>query len=1269
MKPTFHELKKQAEQISDEVIRHHLERLDERYYQRFDVTAISRHLSMIAALNAKTPVMIDVKSEKGNLVAITICSYDYPAVFSIISGLMSSMGFDIRAGGIHTYTKSKAVRSPQPIKHLNQRKQLGSYRRKIIDHFSGYLSGRLPLTKWKETFIDELQKIIGLLETNQTDKAKHLVNDKVASQLNNLQLEQQSILFPVEIEVDNLHPQFTRLKVISEDTPFFLYAFSNALNLHNLAIEHIKIKTTGRRVEDIIDVVDRYHQKIEDEFLLNQVKLSLLLTKQFTYFLAQAPDPYAALSRFDYLVEEIVNKPQTDEWTAMIGSPWMMEELAKVLGASDYLWEDMIRQQYETLLPMLQPAVANHDRNHDLATLPDRLEAQLEGLTDLHKKEIILNQFKDQELFRIDLDYILSAQKDFRKLSEALTFLAEVILRKTIAIIYDDLVRQYGHPRTVAGLETKFSVLGLGKMGGAALGYASDIELMIVYSDQGHSDGRPSLANTEFYDLLVRRMTKFIHTKREGIFNIDLRLRPYGTDGPLASSLELFCQYYGQHGPAHAIEKLALVRLRPVAGDQGFGEQLQRLRDDFIYATKDVNLKDCRDMRLKQFADKISGNQINAKFSPGALVDLEYDVQILQIMYGHDYPVLRTPRIQLALQGLHRVGVLDELETQALTRAYGFLRNLINGLRMLRGSAKDLFLPPVDSLEYTHLARRLGYRNQEGLDSAKQLHIEFETHTAAVRAFVEKHFGRDALPGPAVGNVADLILSSTLNEANRLAILTAAGFKQPARADVNFMQLADAPPKRQALANLIVLAADILKQTPDPDMALNNWEHFVSHLRDPLGHYEVMRQQPMRLTILLDIFATSQFLSDTLVNHPEYIETATDPQSLHQIKGKNDYERELKKLNQAHSHEDDWLNAIRLYRRREMLRIGTKDICLKFSMEEITLELTNLAEGMTECVLDRMWTNLQASGQIPATGWQNPEKYFCLLAFGKLGGQELNYSSDIDLVALYDDRTMNNLPEDQQATMINQFSSITEALHHALSSYTEQGYVYRVDFRLRPHGIAGQLVTSFNNLVDYYQHQAELSEIQSLLKMRCIAGNIQLGHTFLDTIRPLLLQPFDREQVVASIEHMRNQAIKKLSSRSVQVHDVKSGRGGIRDIEFLIQGLQLIHNQENERLLAVNSFNALKNLADQRLIDSTAYINLLEDYSYLRRIEHFLQIYEDRQIHALPRNREALDALAKRNLGKDSNAEQFLDDLQQRFNRVRHYYQHYLLGSSQTKPD
>ncbi len=1257
-KPSLEKIKELSPEVDGELIKEHIERLSDTYFDTFALQEIAEHLRNLARLSPENPVEIILKSKGEQKVECTVLAFDYRFEFSLITGVMAGSGFHIITGDIFTYEEAKTGR--------DRRNRSGSRvhsvghsvrkRRKIVDHFSGWVDSPFSFHSWSHKFKKRLSEVIKLLEKGDDDslnKAKHDVNELVVKKLSRLPLTPQSFLSPMEITVDNETGSYTRLKVISEDTPAFLYTLSNALSLQGISIKHVKIRTINRRVEDEIDIADSRGQKIENPALLDQIKLSVLLTKQFTYFLGNAPDPYSALNRFEYIVSEIVRAPTTGKWLELLSNPYTLKKLAKLLGTSDFLWEDFIRLQYEALLPVLKPHIERKRFSEPKETLPRKLLDALARAKTFEEKKKRLNEFKDREIFLIDLDHILNPDVDFDDLSEKLTWLAENVVKAATEIVFEHLVERYGRPRSVAGLEARYAVFGLGKLGGADLGYASDIELLFVYSDKGSTDGEKSISNTEFFEIFVKETARAIEAKREGIFQVDLRLRPHGNAGPLACSLERFCKYYGPGGGAHSYERLALVRLRAIAGDSALGSQVERIRDEIVYLSRSIDLKELRILREKQFLEKAAGEKINAKFSPGGLVDIEYDVQILQVMHGKDIPELRTPKMREALKALAEAGVLAPNESDQLLNAYNFLRKLINGMRMLRGSARDLYLPDFNSDEFEHLARRIGYTMEGGLGPAQRLRIDIETNMAIVRAFVERHFGRESLPDPGTGTVVDLVVSDAVPEKIRHRILASYGFKNTALAYKNLCELAKHDLTGKTFIQLVALAFDILSRTPDPDMALNNWERFTHGLPSPEFHYKLYLSQPMRLEILLSIFSGSQFMADTLIRNPGFLDWLIVPENLHRVRAKKELADELKMLLDSSPNHRVWLNRVRRIRRREILRIGTRDLYLKVPVEVITLELSRMAEAILEVCLEGVFKKLMEM----EPGLEELQDKFCIMALGKLGGTELNYSSDIDLIAVCE-------PNRFGFEAAHKLAQVVENLRSDLSTHTEQGYLFRVDLRLRPYGESGELVSTVPAILKYYKRHALLWEIQAALKMRPVAGNLKMGFKLMERLRPVIMEKRPREAIVQSIEKMRKASIEK-STRILggSTLDIKTGEGGIRDIEFLVQGLQLIHGFKYPELMEGNTVRAIRTLENLSILPADAAYCLVNDYYFLRKVEHYLQILEDRQIHALPRDRDQLTALAKRVMGIECNDAKFIDEIERCLKRTRNAYMTYLIGA------
>jgi glutamate-ammonia-ligase adenylyltransferase len=310
------------------------------------------------------------------------------------------------------------------------------------------------------------------------------------------------------------------------------------------------------------------------------------------------------------------------------------------------------------------------------------------------------------------------------------------VVNAVVHLAGEDLRSVYGEPLLAEGGPARMAVLALGKFGGCELGFASDIELMFVYEGNGQTAGPLRISTSEYYEKLVQSFTRAITARREGIFEIDLQLRPYGKAGSLAVPLESFRRYFGPGGPAWPYERRALGKPRPVAGDAGLGDLVAGLRDEYVYTGQPFDVTAMRAMRERQVRHLVRGGTFNPKYSPGGLVDVEYLVQGLQISHGASDPNLRSTNTREALAALAEAGILNGEDYTHLRKAHTFLRWLIDSLRVASGNAKDLLTPPQGSEAFAFLARRLRY----GGDTAR-LREDLSAHAGRVQEINRRLLG------------------------------------------------------------------------------------------------------------------------------------------------------------------------------------------------------------------------------------------------------------------------------------------------------------------------------------------------------------------------------------------------------------------------------------------------------------------------------------------------------------------------------------------------
>ena len=737
--------------IPSDVLQDFFTRMDQEYFQRFPPPTIAEHLRFTAQLTPEHLCEIAFAEQPDKRCSVTIVAYDYFSEFATICGLLSAFGLNIEEGHIYTFSEL----SPSPSARTNwagygprtrAKGSPGLSRKKIVDVFrvlpvSGAELGPLQ----QQQLSAALHSVITQLDKGEFEEARFSVNRRLVEQLGMRRGSFSGLLHPVQITFDNSQsPTDTVMDIRSDDTPAFLYAFANALAMRNVYISKAQFDVEQGKIHDRFYVRNRHGQKLTDATDQQQLRLTAVLIKQFTHALTWAPDPTKALEAFDQFLDLTVQQTKgkaQQEALAFLSDKKTFPLLARLLGASDFLWEDFLRRQYSNLLPLLQD-YRDAPLMRPRATLRKELDRLVNRAKTDEARKAALNTFKDRELFRIDMKHIVEPGTALPDFSAALTQLAEVIVDRSLKDCQAKLNKLYGPPRLANKKPCPFTVLGLGKFGGRELGYASDIEVMFVYADAGRTGGKQSIENSEYFERLGAELLQWIEAKQEGIFHLDVRLRPHGGKGSLTNPFDEITTYYSDRGLAAPFERQSLIKLRHVAGDASLGKRVEAHRDSYVYSGKPWDLPVALESRRQQVKQLVERGTTNLKHSPGGIVDIEYAVQYLQIMHGHRLPVLRTPNTMQALAALVDCGLVSRPDGDMLRKAYFFIRMLIDGLRMVRGNAKDRVLPPVDSDEFIFLARRVGYTTDDWQAGARHLQTDIAQHMKLTKEFFERTFGK-----------------------------------------------------------------------------------------------------------------------------------------------------------------------------------------------------------------------------------------------------------------------------------------------------------------------------------------------------------------------------------------------------------------------------------------------------------------------------------------------------------------------------------------------
>jgi len=716
----------------------HIERMDPSYTATFSEEEIARHALLAGRLDSEHLVEVDATLLEDGTWRVTIVAYDYLGELSLICGLLFVHGMDIHGGEVFTYEPLHAHEQSNAPSQQNL-----DTRRKIVDVFTVKPERPDPSPDIWIRYGEELSTLLRLMHIGQRREARGQLASRVATVLHE-NAGVMSPLYPIEIEINNkASEKYSILYIESIDTIGFLYELTNALAYSRIYIARVVIDSIGNRVRDVLYVTDDKGQKITAPERLRELRAAIVLIKHFTHLLPHSPNPVSALLHFREFMAQLFEHPNWPDELTSLERPEVLDALARLLGVSDFLWDDFLRMQYVNLYPVVRD-VDTLDTSKSRQQLQQELEATLLPIHTSPQPPQedaswikVLNAFKDREMFRIDMRHILGHTREFYEFSEELTDLTEVIVNSAFHLTAEDLRSVHGNPLLEDGSISQMAVVALGKCGGKELGFASDIELMFIYSGNGPTIGPEAITSAEFYEKVVQFFVQAIHARREGIFEVDLQLRPYGKAGAMAVSLESFKRYFAPGGPAWAYERQALVKLRPIAGDVTLGGQVAALRDSYVYTGEPYDITAMRAMRERQLRHLVAAGAFHPKFSPGGLVDVEYLVQGLQITHGHKTPALRVTNTRGAMAALAEAGILTEEDYTHLRKAHTFLRWMIDSLRVVRGNAKDVTIPPINSEEFAFLARRLRYGS-----NIYQLQQDLEIHTANVL-----EINRRLLPG------------------------------------------------------------------------------------------------------------------------------------------------------------------------------------------------------------------------------------------------------------------------------------------------------------------------------------------------------------------------------------------------------------------------------------------------------------------------------------------------------------------------------------------
>jgi len=1038
-------------------------------------------------------------------------------------------------------------------------------------------------------------------------------------------------------------------------TPAWFLTYHDVPELVHRWLAGLGLRDPQRGGRDLADLTRRAGPALLEPVARIAVQLDSILPR--------CADPGMALVNLERFMAAVPRIETTLGHLA--ASPRSTEILLQVFSTSQYLSEVLIRD------PELLDWLEGGPERRDAAAMTDDLWKSVALLSDEDAQKLAVRRFRQRESLRIGYNDIVRGFP-LEMITQDLSDLADACVEAATRLARARAEARFGVPMTPQGRAARFVVLGLGKLGGQELNYSSDIDLIFLYDEDGQTQGQKTLSNAELFARMGSDIVRLLadHTALGMAYRVDMRLRPDGEQGALARSLDATVGYYVTRG--RTWERQALIKCRPVAGDLALGETFLEAIKPFVFrrylgAAEIAEIKALK-RRIEQRTLTAGTAEIEVKTGRGGIRDVEFVVQFLQLLHGGEYPEVRHATTLAAIARLEQVGCLSAEERHIMNDTYRFLRQLEHRLQILFDRQTHEMPRDLDAVRT--LALRMGYLPasawEERNGPAARFMADYKSKTELNRRILN-HLLHDAFKGDAsqaVDPIVDLVLDPQPSAEFIGEALAPYPFRDRSTAYHNLMALAreDFPFLSQARCRhfLAAIAPRLMQsvgRAPDPDMTLTNLEKVSASLGAKAILWELFNFNPPSLRLYVELCATSQFLSEILINNPGMIDDLVDSLVVDRPLPRTAIKAELATLCRG---AEDLAPILWSFRNKEWVRIGTRDILGREPIREVTRELADVAEAIVTQVARDQWQRRVARYGTPWCPLTRRRDRWAILALGKFGGRELNYHSDLDLIFLHE---ADGCTTGSHRSISNEqfVTEVAQRFLKALGSGSPTGRLYDVDARLRPHGASGPLVQTLTGFLSFFQRSTQIWQRMALTRARVIFATGGFGEEVTRAVRAVLARPIDRAQLAAEVLAMR----KKLEASRPR-HDLKRAPGGLADLEFIVQYLLLVHAPGKPELLRPNFWDALSALCREGILNAQVHRELRDAYDFLRTVEGRLRLFHNRGVSELPESTAELERLARRLSDEKTDPGQatgaFLADAARITHRTRELFEQIVIG-------
>ncbi len=944
-----------------------------------------------------------------------------------------------------------------------------------------------------------------------------------------------------------------------------------------------------------------------------QIYLGLTMDKSIAAKVFPTLDPHSINiieTRYHSVINNLPNK--NNEFLNI--DKKLNSELIQVLFFSEFIANSLGRKP-----ELLSELIQSNDllKSYSEQTYKTKTQDQIAEIKDINSIKQILLRTKVYESIRIAWRDITNRATLEETLAD-LSHIAEAIIDSAVNAIYDEVADMYGRPVDHDGNFQGIIVLGMGKLGAGELNFSSDIDLIFVYPKQGYTNGENVISNEEFFTKVCRKFLKFFAagTHESNFYRIDTRLRPFGDGGPIVMSSAAFEEYYQAQG--REWERYAMIKAKPVAGDINAGNLLLKGLNSFIYRRYfDYGSFDSFREMKNRITLQVKNKKLkdNIKLGAGGIREIEFFGQLFQLIRGGVEPDLQERKILKVLDLLETHKCIGQAPKEDLKQAYIFLRTLENRLQEYADlQTHDI---PVKEDRKMILALSLGYNTWKELSIDLEYHlsrVHFHFSQLLVNEDHEKSDHKTQELKELWVNINDPQFAEDAVSIN--------GFKDSQRV-LSILRSLEAHPNtkrltsngRKKLARLIPLLVNKISKQTEPESILIKLIDLIITIERRTCYLSLLIENESALETLITLAQKSPWIITFLSNHPALLDELMHPATLYSPPNRAALEKEMKSRMAAIPKGDVefLLEELCIFRQVNMLRVAAADVSGNYPLMKVSDHLTYIAETVLKQVLQISWDIVTKKYGVPEGISRDALDHcgFAIVAYGKVGGLEMGYKSDIDIVFLHKGSSGFTVGAEKSIENIRLYSNLGQRIINMLTMHTPAGTLYGADMRLRPGGQSGMIVSHIEAFEEYLKDDAWTWEHQALIRARPVVGDVELCSKFNEIRENILTLQRDpntlKEEVGQMRERMRDDRLKIKHD----LFHLKQSPGSIVDIEFLVQYLILKYaHLYPDLIIWTDNMRLLESLDGEGIITGCESEQLQNAYLAMRKAIHRLNLQE-----------------------------------------------------------